>query len=60
MSGCKWKSTAKNYRMSLVISFALNLKGDEKIDGDGLWLCFSSIVIVATLGVWEKGVLERN
>ena len=51
MSECKRKSTKKNYRMSLVISFALELKGDERIDGDGLWLCFSSIVIAVTLGV---------
>ena len=29
----------KDYRISLVISFVLKLKGDERIDGDGLWSC---------------------
>ena len=29
--------------MSLVISFVLKLKGNERIDRDGLWLCLSFI-----------------
>ena len=33
----------KYYRMSLVISFVSKLKGDETIDGDGVWSCLSSI-----------------
>lgn len=40
MSGSKQKSTMKYYKMSLVLSFVPKLKGDERIDGDGLWLCF--------------------
>ena len=35
----------KGYRMSLVISFVLKLKGDGKIDEDGLWSCLSFIII---------------
>jgi len=35
----------KDYRMSLVISFILKLKGDEQINGDELWACISSIII---------------
>jgi len=40
-SGRKRKGTMKDYRMSLVISFVLKLKGDERIDEDGLWSCLS-------------------
>ena len=29
----------KGYRMSLVISFVRELKGDERVDGDELWAC---------------------
>ena len=36
----------KEYRVSLVISFVLKLKGDERIDGDGLWACLSFIIIM--------------
>jgi len=36
----------KDHRMSLVISFVLKLKGDERIDGGGLWYCLSFIVIM--------------
>jgi len=45
-NGSKWKVTMKNYRMSLEISFVLELKGDERIDRDGLWLCVSFITIM--------------
>ena len=31
--------------MSLMISFALELRGDERIDGDGLWSCLSFDII---------------
>ena len=31
----------KDYRMSLVISFVLKLKGDERIDRDDLWDCLA-------------------
>jgi len=34
-----------DYRMSLVISFILKLKGDEQINGDELWACISFIII---------------
>ena len=40
MSGCKQKSMMKYYKMSLVLSFVPKLKGDERIDGVGLWLRF--------------------
>ena len=33
----------KYYRMSLVISFATKLEGDERIDEDELWDCVSYI-----------------
>ena len=36
----------KDYRMSSVISFVLRLKGDERIDRDGLWLCLSFITVM--------------
>ena len=36
----------KDYRMSSVISFVLKLKGDETIDGDGLWSCLSSVTVM--------------
>ena len=41
--------------MSLMISFVLELKG-ERIDGDGLWLCFSFIIItkVSYAGKWSR------
>ena len=35
----------KYYRMALVISFVLKLKG-ERIDGDGLLACLSFIIIM--------------
>ena len=41
VSGCKREDTMKDYRMPLVISFVLKLKGDEKIGGDGSWSCLS-------------------
>jgi len=34
----------KDCGMSLVISFVLKLKGDERIDGDGLWSYLSCII----------------
>ena len=42
------KGTTKDYRISLVliISFVLERKGDERIDGDGLWSCLSIIIIM--------------
>ena len=36
----------KYYGMPLVISFVSKLKGDETIDGDGLWSCHSSITVM--------------
>ena len=40
---CSW--LVKYYRMSLMISFVLELKGDERIEGDCLSLCFFFIII---------------
>jgi len=34
----------KDYRMSSVISFVLKLKGDKRIDEDGLWSCLSFVI----------------
>ena len=58
-SGCKRKSTMKDYRISLVISFVLKLKGDERIDRDGLWLCFSFITVMEVCRQMGS-YMERN
>ena len=49
----------KDYRMSLVISFVLKLKGGERIDGDGLWSCFSFIIGMEVRRQMEPD-MERN
>jgi len=33
----------KDPRALLVISFVLKMKGDERIEGDGLWSCLSFV-----------------
>jgi len=45
----------KDYRMPLVISFVLKLKGDERIDGDGLQ--YGHVFLLSS--VW-KGSMEEN
>ena len=42
----------KDYRMSLVISFVLKLKGDDRIDGDGLWSCLLLSSLWKYVGKW--------
>ena len=47
-----------------MISFVLELKGDERIEGDCLWLCFSFIIITEVrrqMGSYnEKWMSEGN
>jgi len=46
---CEWmrrEGKMKDYRMSLVISFVLELEGDERIDGDDLRVCLSFIIVM--------------
>jgi len=47
----------KGYRMSLVISFVLKLKDDERIDGDDLWACLFFII---NMKVWRRMVLSME
>jgi len=44
----------KDYGVSFVISLVLKLKGDGKMEGDGLWLCPSVACMQANRVVHEE------
>jgi len=51
--------TTKDYRVLLMISFVLKLKGDERIDEGCLWLCLSFIIVMGVCRQMGQ-YMERN
>ena len=49
----------KDYRMSLAISLVPEVKADEWIDGDGLWLCLFFTIITKVSRQMESR-MKRN
>ena len=44
----------------LVISFVIKLNGDERLKGDGLWLCHSFIIVIEACKKMESYIHGRK